>query len=124
MRRGLLFLLFCFALPARAEVDQRALFGTWFRPQDQFSIEITFTRDGAFLQSFTSGGERRPIARSEGRWVIEGDTVKITLPSTAPAGVVSRQDRILTWHIEKVSASELLVIESGSKQSWQFSKKK
>jgi hypothetical protein len=124
MRRVPFFLMFCLAVSTRAEIDQRALLGTWFRSQDQKSIEVAFTRDGAFSQSITSAGERRPIARIDGRWTIEGDIVKLTLSSTAPVGVVPRQDRIVTWRIEKVSDAELSVIESGSKQSWQFSKKK
>ena len=124
MRPVLFLLLFCLATATRAEVDQRALLGTWFRAQDRSSIEITFARDGAFSENITFGAERRPAARIDGRWALEGDIVKITLPSTAPVGVTPRQDRIVTWRIEKVSGAELSVMESGSKERWQFSRKK
>ncbi|WP_438480688.1 hypothetical protein [Oleiharenicola lentus] len=124
MRLSLFLLLLGVATVTHAEVDQRALLGTWFRTQDRSSIEITFARDGAFSENITVGAERRPAGRVDGRWAVEGDMVKITLPSIAPMGVSPRQDRVVTWRIEKVSGANLSVAENGSKEFWQFTKKK
>ena len=83
-----------------------------------------FARDGAFSQCVTFDSERKPTARVAGRWVIEGDLVKITLPSTAPVGVSPRQDSIVRWRIEKLGSDELTLSENNRKQSWLFLKKK
>ena len=119
------FVLFCavFLLAAaRADIEQRALLGTWFRAQERASIEITFARDGAFSERITFATDRTPATRIEGRWVLEGDTVKITLPSNAPVGVTPSPNRIVMWRIEKVSGAELSVSEGEEK--WRFAKKK
>ena len=103
--------------------------GSWYRDevgQDHaIRTVITFGEKGIFSTEFIQvpnkhGMPSIPLSKIEGRWEYEKEIIVLHLPSTAPVGVVPKEETKVRWRVVSVTKNELsLCDESGSdRRDW------